>query len=64
VIRLLLVCTIAIGLVAAEPILAQEPSTEDVVKALTPPKKLRGPPAKVRLVQLACPECPWRAIDV
>jgi outer membrane protein OmpA-like peptidoglycan-associated protein len=43
VIRLLLVCTIAIGLVAAEPILAQEPSTEDVVKALTPPKKLRGP---------------------
>jgi outer membrane protein OmpA-like peptidoglycan-associated protein len=43
VIRLLLVCTIVIGLVAAGPILAQEPSTEDVVKALVPTKKLRGP---------------------
>jgi outer membrane protein OmpA-like peptidoglycan-associated protein len=42
-IRLLLVCTIVIGLVAAETTLAQEPSTEDVVKALVPTKKLRGP---------------------
>jgi outer membrane protein OmpA-like peptidoglycan-associated protein len=42
-IRLLLVCTIAIGLVAAETTLAQEPSTEDVVKALTPTTKLRSP---------------------
>jgi outer membrane protein OmpA-like peptidoglycan-associated protein len=42
-IRLLLVFTIVIGLVAVEPILAQEPSTEDVVKALTPTKKLRSP---------------------
>ena len=41
--RLLLVFTIAIGLVAAGPMLAQEPTTEDVVKALTPTKKLRGP---------------------
>jgi outer membrane protein OmpA-like peptidoglycan-associated protein len=32
-----------IGLVAAETALAQEPSTEDVVKALVPTKKLRGP---------------------
>jgi outer membrane protein OmpA-like peptidoglycan-associated protein len=32
-----------IGLVAAETVLAQEPSTEDVVKALVPTKKLRGP---------------------
>jgi outer membrane protein OmpA-like peptidoglycan-associated protein len=43
VIRLLLVCTILIGLGAAETALAQEPSTEDVVKALVPTKKLRGP---------------------
>jgi outer membrane protein OmpA-like peptidoglycan-associated protein len=43
VIRLLLVCAIVIGLVAAETTLAQEPSTEDVVKALVPKKKLRGP---------------------
>jgi outer membrane protein OmpA-like peptidoglycan-associated protein len=42
-IRLLLVCTIVVGLVAAETTLAQEPSTEDVVKALAPTKKLRGP---------------------
>jgi outer membrane protein OmpA-like peptidoglycan-associated protein len=42
-IRLLLVCTIVVGLVAAERTLAQEPSTEDVVKALVPTKKLRGP---------------------
>jgi outer membrane protein OmpA-like peptidoglycan-associated protein len=42
-IRLLLACTIVIGLVAAETTLAQEPSTEDVVKALVPTKKLRGP---------------------
>ena len=41
--RLLLVCAIVIGLVAAEPVHAQEPSTEDVVKALVPTKKLRGP---------------------
>jgi outer membrane protein OmpA-like peptidoglycan-associated protein len=41
--RLLLVCAIVIGLVAAEPVPAQEPSTEDVVKALVPTKKLRGP---------------------
>jgi outer membrane protein OmpA-like peptidoglycan-associated protein len=40
-IRFLLVCTIAIGLVATETTLAQEPSTEDVIKALTP--KLRSP---------------------
>jgi outer membrane protein OmpA-like peptidoglycan-associated protein len=37
VIRLLMVCTIAAGLLAAEPIFAQ-PSTEDVVKALVPTK--------------------------
>jgi outer membrane protein OmpA-like peptidoglycan-associated protein len=43
VIRLLLVCTIVLGLVAGERALAQEPSTEDVVKALVPTKKLRGP---------------------
>jgi outer membrane protein OmpA-like peptidoglycan-associated protein len=43
VIRLLLVFAIVIGLVAAERALAQEPSTEDVVKALVPTKKLRGP---------------------
>lgn len=36
-IRLLMVCTIAAGLLAAEPIFAQ-PSTEDVVKALVPTK--------------------------
>jgi outer membrane protein OmpA-like peptidoglycan-associated protein len=42
-IRLLLACTIVVGLVAAETTLAQEPSTEDVVKALVPTKKLRGP---------------------
>ena len=41
--RLLLVCAIVIGLIGVEPILAQEPSTEDVVKALVPTKKLRGP---------------------
>jgi outer membrane protein OmpA-like peptidoglycan-associated protein len=43
VIRFLLVCTIAIGLVAAETALAQEPSTEDVVKALVPTKNMRSP---------------------
>jgi outer membrane protein OmpA-like peptidoglycan-associated protein len=43
VIRLLLVCTVVIGLVAAETALAQEPSTEDVVKALVPTKKMRSP---------------------
>jgi outer membrane protein OmpA-like peptidoglycan-associated protein len=44
VIRLpLAVCALTIGLVVAEPTLAQEPSTEDVVKALVPTKKLRGP---------------------
>jgi hypothetical protein len=43
VIRLLLVCTIVISFVVAEKALAQEPSTEDVVKALVPSKKLRGP---------------------
>jgi outer membrane protein OmpA-like peptidoglycan-associated protein len=43
VIRFLLVCTIAIGLIAAETGLAQEPSTEDLIKALVPTKKLRGP---------------------
>ena len=42
-IRLLLACTIVIGLAAAEPLIAQEPSTEDVVKALIPTNKLRGP---------------------
>jgi outer membrane protein OmpA-like peptidoglycan-associated protein len=42
-IRLLLICTIAVSLVAAESTLAQVPSTEDVVKALVPAKKLRGP---------------------
>lgn len=41
--RLLLVCALVIGLVGVEPILAQEPSTEDVVKALVPTKKLRSP---------------------
>jgi outer membrane protein OmpA-like peptidoglycan-associated protein len=40
--RLLLICAIAIGLVAAGPIHAQEPSTEDVVKALTPTKTPHG----------------------
>jgi outer membrane protein OmpA-like peptidoglycan-associated protein len=34
---------IAIGLIAVETALAQEPSTEDLVKALVPTKKLRGP---------------------
>jgi outer membrane protein OmpA-like peptidoglycan-associated protein len=43
VIRLLLVCTIVFGLVAARTALAQEPTTEEVVKALVPTKKLRGP---------------------
>jgi outer membrane protein OmpA-like peptidoglycan-associated protein len=43
VIRLLLVCTLVIGLVVPETALAQEPSTEDLVKALVPTKKLRGP---------------------
>jgi outer membrane protein OmpA-like peptidoglycan-associated protein len=43
VIRLFLVCTILIGLVAVEVALAQEPTTEDLVKALVPTKKLRGP---------------------
>ena len=42
-IRLLLVCMILIGLVAGETAAGQEPSTEDVVKALVPSKKLRGP---------------------
>jgi outer membrane protein OmpA-like peptidoglycan-associated protein len=42
-IRFMLVCAIAVGLVASEPASAQEPSTEDVVKALVPTKKLRGP---------------------
>ena len=42
-IRLLLVCAIVIGLVAAGPAIAQAPSSEDVVKALVPTKKLRGP---------------------
>ena len=42
-IRLLLFCAIVIGLVAAGPILAQEPSTEDVIKALVPTQKLRSP---------------------
>ena len=42
-IRFLLICAIVIGLVASQPASAQEPSTEDVVKALTPTKKLRSP---------------------
>ena len=42
-IRLLSVCIIVIGLIAAEPILAQAPATEDLVKALTPTKTLRSP---------------------
>jgi outer membrane protein OmpA-like peptidoglycan-associated protein len=42
-IRLLFVCAIVCGLVVGEAALAQEPSTEDVVKALVPTKKLRGP---------------------
>src|SRR5450759_1355998 len=42
-IRFMLVCAIAFGLVASQPASAQEPSTEDVVKALAPTKKLRGP---------------------
>jgi outer membrane protein OmpA-like peptidoglycan-associated protein len=43
VIRLLLVCIISIGLVTAETALAQEHSTEDLVKALVPTKKMRSP---------------------
>jgi outer membrane protein OmpA-like peptidoglycan-associated protein len=43
VIRLLLICTIVFGLVATRTALAQEPTTEEVVKALVPNKKLRGP---------------------
>jgi len=39
----LLVCAIVISLIAVEPTLAQNPTTEDVVKALVPTKKLRGP---------------------
>jgi outer membrane protein OmpA-like peptidoglycan-associated protein len=42
-IRFMLVCAIAVGLVASPPASGQEPSTEDVVKALVPTKKLRGP---------------------
>lgn len=42
-IRLLMACTIVTGLLAAEPTFAQQPSTEDVVKALVPTKKLRSP---------------------
>jgi outer membrane protein OmpA-like peptidoglycan-associated protein len=42
-IRFILICAIAVGFVASQPASAQEPSTEDVVKALAPTKKLRGP---------------------
>jgi outer membrane protein OmpA-like peptidoglycan-associated protein len=38
-----LILAIAIGFVGYQPVSAQEPSTEDVVKALVPTKKLRGP---------------------
>ena len=43
-IRLLMACAIAAGLLATAPAFAQEPSTEDMVKALVPSKKkLRSP---------------------
>jgi outer membrane protein OmpA-like peptidoglycan-associated protein len=42
-IRFILICAITIGIVACQPASAQEPSTEDVVKALVPAKKLRSP---------------------
>ena len=42
-IRFILTCAIAIGFVAWQPACAEEPSTEDVVKALVPTKKLRSP---------------------
>ena len=42
-IRFILICAITIGIVACQPASAQQPSTEDVVKALVPTKKLRGP---------------------
>jgi hypothetical protein len=42
-IRFILTCAIAIGFIAYQPASAQEPSTEDVVKALVPTKKLRAP---------------------
>jgi outer membrane protein OmpA-like peptidoglycan-associated protein len=40
--RFTLIFAIALGFVAYEPVSAQEPSTEDVVKSLVPIKKLRG----------------------
>ena len=42
-IRFILICAIAVGFVAWQPACAEEPSTEDVVKALVPTKKLRSP---------------------
>ena len=42
-IRFILICAIAIGLVSSQAASAQQPSTEDVVKALVPTKKLRSP---------------------
>lgn len=42
-IRHLLACTIAICLLGTGPTLAQQPSTEELVKALTPKKTMRSP---------------------
>jgi outer membrane protein OmpA-like peptidoglycan-associated protein len=43
VIRLLVVFTIVLGLAAAETAIAQDLSTDDLVKALVPTKIMRGP---------------------
>lgn len=40
---ILTACTIVIGMLAAEPIRAQAPSSEDLIKALTPGKTMRSP---------------------
>lgn len=42
-IRLLLMFAIAIGVVASLPVCAEEISTDDIVQALVPTKKLRSP---------------------